>query len=223
MVCLMAVTRTRGIRLQALFFTSMSEEKESTVGAIWGCLWTLIGYALFLYIEFGGIYHCFKSHKDSKWLSVVVPPVAWYYAIEWPFWHESKELDPNKVYFTDRNGVVSEITNEDKIHYLKSFALFQMANEALEANKVEESIQKAIEGVSEGRKVGHDFLKRIHPEMPKMYLEKYITGFDLSYSGLQLDEDNPNASNFIMEGQRLQNDWALWAAEHKAELYFARA
>lgn len=59
---------------------------SSKFGDFVGGLFTVIFYIVILWGEFAGVYHSFKKHEDG-WLSLFVPPVAWYHGFEL-FWHQ---------------------------------------------------------------------------------------------------------------------------------------
>lgn len=50
-------------------------------------IWTLIFLVLFGYFEVFGLYHTFTKHKDEIIIALVLPPFAWYRAVEF-WWHD---------------------------------------------------------------------------------------------------------------------------------------
>lgn len=55
----------------------------------------LAWYLIFIWLEFGGIYHAFSHSAIGGYFSVIIPPYAWYRSIEF-FWHEEEQVDWEK-------------------------------------------------------------------------------------------------------------------------------
>jgi hypothetical protein len=194
----------------------MAEEQEGSIlGTFLGCLVPLVGMAATLYIEFGGIYHCFESHREKRWLSVFVPPVAWYYALEWPFWHSDGPDEPNPEQ--------SDEFEEDQQQFRKSFRLFGEARIAINSMDQKTAVAKSTLALDAGRSVGTSYLANIDPELPSMFRKKYLLGNELYFSSIDFDENagpSTNAMNLIIDGRRLLQEWSFWTNNHDEELNF---
>lgn len=67
--------------------------------SVFSSILTVLFYGLFIYAEIVGVYHSFKKHDG--WLSIYLPPVAWYHAAE-IWWHDDfADVDWNKRIKTD--------------------------------------------------------------------------------------------------------------------------
>lgn len=84
----------------------LSKLSEGAIGAVF--------LAIFLWLQFGGIYHAFSRHPNGDGIaSVLIPPWAWYRSIEY-FWHDwHSESEWTTILSDDAWGILA-LASADK-------------------------------------------------------------------------------------------------------------
>lgn len=67
-----------------------------------------VGLAIFLWLQFGGLYHAFSRHPNGDGIAaVLIPPWAWYRSIEY-FWHDwHSESEWTKILSDDAWAIIA--------------------------------------------------------------------------------------------------------------------
>lgn len=126
-----------------------------------GIIFNIIGilmYGFLIYAEIFGIYHSFKSHsKVEGFISIVIPPYAWYHSAEM-WWHD------------DFDGVNWEKKLKSDLE-ISIYFLSQAHNDQIDTFKLNDNLEKFSSKINKYPKEKLDFLK----DGSRLYIEYSVS------------------------------------------------
>lgn len=130
---------------------------------------------VFIWAEFGGIYHSYSKHNDVL-LAIFIPPVAWYRSVEF-FWHDDyRGVDWDKKLQNDSQSCVYFLNQ-----YNEEGANIYQLNKDLE--KFSSQIHKYPDDKIEYLKTG----SRIYIEWTALYLQSLILSYENYFKNGKFD------------------------------------
>ena len=192
----------------------MNEVKKILFGLIGGAL-VLLSIFGFLYFEYFGIYHAFDKHRSADgWISVFVPPYAWYMAVE-NWWHDdyagvdwSEKEKENARYIHlafQEQQMATRISNQGK-----PFSLVPPE----ESTRMWRHIERAYEYA---RTVTDSVLDKVHPQMRQHWRIEFEEGLRLRLKNWRTHDVRAE-----IEGQALLDRFGDWWNENKREIRIPR-